>query len=491
MPEVGAMKAVNWDGKRAYVPTGKPSGTDIANDVTGLADALITSFATAFNEAPAWWSRSRDNWMSKFWKMEGNDLLAGATSTLVAKVASTNWYVEGPERIAHMYRDIFLNQSDWGAGWDSWIQKWVLPYLVRDFGGLSIRHRTSASDLEGPSFGFSHVDESKCLLTGDPDFPVAYERDGKLVKLRREFLMRLVDMPSPEEKNLGVGFCSLSRAISTATILRMVVKYKMERLSDLPPAAILFISNLTKTQWDDIVTKYDTRQRQEGNTVWRDLLVAFGFDPDNPVTTELFELSSLPEHYDEKTATEIAVYTFALAFRVDPREYWPVSSGPLGTAHEAEIMHKKAKAKGPGIIFNAIEHHLNDPLSLPEAVRFKFDYQDDEEDLQRNQIQKLVIDNIRRMYEPTQSVQFRPGAPPEEEPGRPDREEEALRQVEMELEERGGGLITREEARLLLAREGVIPSEWVEGSQKIERLYDVRTYGRYSRVYRDGRVIPV
>lgn len=472
--------------KREYVPTETPTGLEPSGSIPSLSEALLTSFGAELDTVPKWWSKTRDEWLVKFWKRRGNDLLAGAVSTLVSKIASTNWYLEGPEHLVDMYRNMLLHQSNFGAGWDDWITKWVTGYLSRDMGGISVRHRANASDLTGPSLGFSHVDESRCFLTGDPEYPVAYapSTGKKLRKIRREHVMRIVDMPSGKLADRGFGFCSVSRAVSTAEILRLIVKYKGERLSDLPPSAIMFISNLTQQQWKDIVQQYDTRQRNDGNTVWRDLLVAFGFDPEHPVSVDMFELSSLPEHYDERVATEIAVYTFALAFRVDPREYWPVSAGPLGTATEATIQHKKAKAKGEGIIFNAIEHQLNHPLSLPPAIKFRFDYRDDEEDMTAAEIEKVKIGNIRKMWEPAPNRQQFPASLPEEsQPGRPNNRA-LLEEEQME------GLISTKEGRYLLALEGIIPADWVQSAESVERLYDVRTWGReFKRCYRDGTTI--
>jgi hypothetical protein len=238
----------------------------------------------------------------------------------------------------------------------------------------------------------------------------------------------------------------------------------------------MFINNMSETQWKDVIKKYNAKQHNEGNTTWQDLMVAFGYDPEFPVSADLFELSSLPEHYDEETATNIAIYTFALAFRVDPREYWPVSSGPLGTATEAEIQHQKAKAKGEGIIFSAIEHALNDPQSLPESLTFKFDYRDDEEDMMAAKIDSQRISNIRKMWEPSSATG---GGRP-----RTDQEAEDVQSLGAPME----GMITTEQARMLLAREGLVPAEFVPGLiVEEERVYDTRTWGPYGRVTREGK----
>jgi hypothetical protein len=342
--------------------------------------------------------------------------------------------------------------------------------------------------------GFAHLDEAKCFYRDDPEYPVAYQPpQGDLVKLHRSQVMRITDMPSPSDQDLGVGFSSVSRALSTAHILMDIVRYKRERLSDLPPAGILFINNMTERQWEDIVKKYDTRQRNQGNQVWRDILVAAGLDPEYEVGAELLELSRLWDAYDEQTVTEIAIFTFALAFRVDPREYWPVSAGAMGTATEAKIQHLKAKAKGEGIIFSNIERELNNPLSLPPELTFRFDFRDADEEMSKEEVKKVKIENVRRLWESSpnrQAIAMTPqdqteeppltdeAPPPTQGPGN-------ARSPQPGLNE---GMISTEEARILLAREGILPPEFVsETPAEKEREYAVRNWGPYIRMYKDGR----
>jgi len=431
--------------------------------IASYSKLFLMSVQAGLIDAPGWWSVARDNWLTDFWHQAGNDLLAGAISTLVAKISTANWYVEGPELLATTYRNILLEQSDFLHGWDAFIEKWVQGYLSRDHGGMAERLRASDVDLTGPALGFAHLDESKCSFTNDYEYPVLYTGAQGCIKLHRSQVMVITDLPSGRDADYGVGFCSVSRALSTASILMDIVRYKRERLSDLPPAGLLMLNNVTEKQWEDITTKYDARMRNDNNTVWRDVMVAMGVDPECPVSAELFELSKLPEHYSEREATEMAVYTFALAFRVDPREFWPVSSGALGTATEASLQHLKAKAKGEGAIFTKIERQLNSPFSLPKHVRFAFDYRNDEDDERANQIAKLKIENVRRMWEssPNRSAV-----------------------VEGQTNE---GIITTDQARQLLAQEGLIPQEWSSGlSAPPEQFYDTKTYGPITRVYRDS-----
>ena len=382
----------------------RPSGTGVAAPIT---DALIGYLRVLANsdEAPPWWSRPRDVWMRQFLAAPGNDLLAGAVATVVAKVSGTGWYLEGPERTCNRYRQILLQESDFGAGWDSLANKVAWDYCTQDAGAWIERIRSGA---DGAALGFAALDNGQMWITGDPEWPAEYQTSfsaddaekNERQPLHRSQIIHIVDSPSPQERMLGVGFCAVSRALTTARILMDITRYEREKLSDLPPAGLLMINNMQHKQWKDLQKQYDARQQQKGNQVWRDVMIAFGLDPTVPMSAELFQFSQLPEAFDKRTQTEIAVYSFALAFRIDPREIWPVSSGTLGTATEAQVMHLKARAKGPGLILSLIERGMNDGYSLPRNVNFRFDFQDSEEDAQAIEIAQGKAEFVRRLWEP-------------------------------------------------------------------------------------------
>ncbi len=495
------------------VETTKPT-TGVAQASDLVNTAMMWTVQGNINRAPSYWSRQRDQWMVDWLKEDGNDMLAGAHSTLVAKVAGTDFYVEGPLALAMLYRDILLNQIGFGAGWQPECSRWVDAFLNRDFGGTMECLRSSPTDYTGPALGFAHLDESLCYPTGIPDWPIIYYNAEKgPIPVHQSQVCWITDMPEPRDQYRGVGFCSVSRALSTAQIMQMLVKYKEQSLSDLPPAGILLIGNMTRTQWQDVEKRYDARQQNQGNTVWQDILTAFSLDPAYPVTAELIELSKLWEHFDEQVATSIAMYSFALAYRVDPREYWPVSQGALGTAMEAEIQDRKARTKGPGIIYTAIERQLNRPTRLPDSVTFRFDYRDTEEDRTSAEIRELHIQNIRRLWEASpnrvaNSATLPPGEQgagsqagsdlgPEEQENDQDNDSNPksleTRQVELDGEDAEDrlGIISTEEARALLVHWGVVPAELLGQTPEINRLYDVKStevYGPVVRAHSDGRV---
>ena len=447
------------------IQTRPAAGQPLTSMLTGWLQVMTDS-----DEAPPYWSRARDTWLRDFVVTPGNDLLAGTISTVIAKVAGTGWYLEGPERTANLYRKIFLQQSDFGGGWDSLMAKCVADYLTQDAGGWIERIREGE---EGAALGLAALDNSQMWISGDPEYPASYttafqadaepdKRDWQ--KLTRAQLIHLVDTPSPRERMLGVGFCAVSRALTTARILMDIARYERERLSDLPPAGFLLLNNMSQQQWGDLQKSYDVRQRQRGNEIWRQVMVAFGLDPSVPLSAELVSFSQLPEAFDKQTTTEIAIYSFALAFRIDPREIWPVSSGSLGTATETEVMHMKARAKGAGLILTQLERAFNDGLTLPASLNFKFDFQDTEEDQASAAIAQQKADFIRKLWEPS-SV--------------------------------GTGIVSTEEARAWLVREGLFDEEELMVLDEEGRAEDVEeAKSRYHidlgpkvRAFSDGRTL--
>jgi len=432
----------------------------------------IQSFYMEADECPVYWSTRRDKWLREFCHTTGNDLLQGTISTVTGKVATTGWYVEGPEKTAVQYRRTLAERVDFGAGWSIFLQKVVRDYLTQDKGAYIERIRLSPTDRTGAASGFAHFDSARIRPQGNPEFPAVYmvdntdgsDEDEK--SLHRSQLIHIVDSPSAQEKKYNVGFCAVSRALMTARILADIATYERERLSDLPPIGILFINNMSRKQWEDIEAKYSAQQRQQGNRVWRDLLVAFGLDPSLPLTAELLSFRELPEHFDKRVTTEIAIYSFALAFRIDPREIWPVSAGPLGTATEAEIQHMKARTKGSGLILTDLERAFNDDLSLPASLRFKFDYQDIEEDEAYAELRWRNARFLRELW-----------APPEGSMGQAD------------------GIITREEARRWLVKNDLFAADDLMVEEEIHRLEDVKQkswqvdLGPATRAYSDGRTV--
>jgi len=375
-------------------------GENVKPQVAGLTFPI--TFFSASDVAPGWDSGDRDVFLRKFWKQFGNDILQAFLAVSIAKVQTQNWSLEGPEQMVDLYRKIIRDDSDFGRGYSSLAARGVQDYYTQDNGWFMERRRASADDFEGPCLGLAHIDSARMYPTGNQEFPYSYKDVfGKLHLMHNSQFIRIVDMPSPvsqlnyHEK----GFCALSRALSTAMVLSLLVAMKREKLSDLPPSALAVFNNINKKQFDTALQLHTLQEDSKGNMVWRSLLPLFGIDPAHPADVKFISLREVWEGFDEMTAYNVAVYSFAAAWRMDPREVWPVSSGPLGTGKESEIQHEKAKSKSFGLLFTEVERQFNSELTLPKDVAFKLQIEDSEEELLQAQIHSTQISNVKAMQE--------------------------------------------------------------------------------------------
>lgn len=347
-----------------------------------------------------WWSPARDRDLREFTWQTGNDILQGAVSSMIKKIKATNWYLEGGDRIVNRYQTL-LSEAEFGQGWGTFLSKFLIDYLTQDKGAFAelIGEGDPMGPINGPVLGIAHLDSGLCQLTGDPTYPVLFysTKSDKPHALHATRVAHMVDMPSPIEAYYGTGFCAVSRVISSSQVLLKLQTYKNEKLSDLPPAGLLLLNNILPQRWDDARADYRQERRRRGQELWTNVMTLFGLDPAQPTTAEFLSFADLPEHFNERDSLELYINVLALAFGVDVREFWPISAGNLGTATETEVMHQKAKGKGPGEIYSSIERLIN-WMILPPNVTFGFDFKDDEEDYQRAQINELKTKTIMSMY---------------------------------------------------------------------------------------------
>lgn len=364
--------------------------------------SLPITFFSASEIAPDWDTSDRDAYLRSFWKRFGNDMIQGVLAACVAKIQTQNWEIEGPEGLVEMYHPILRDDANFGKGYGNMVSRGVIDYYTQDNGWFMERQRSGPEDRSGPMLGIAHLDSARMRPTGNMDFPYTYnDVYGAHHLMHRSQFIRIVDMPDPRTELHGWdrGFCALSRALSTSIILMMLVTLKREKLSDLPPSALAIFNNLNRKQFEKAISLYGAQEDMKSNTIWRQLMPLFGIDPAHPATVQFLSLREVWESFDDMMAMNIAAYCFAAAFRVDPREFWPVSQGPLGTGKEAEVQHQKAKAKSTGLLFTEVERAFNARDSLPPGLTWKYVLQDADEEQQRSIIHQTQIANVKLMQE--------------------------------------------------------------------------------------------
>lgn len=351
---------------------------------------------------PGQCSVDRDNWLRTFWKQIGADMLQSVLAVAVAKVATQNYEIEGPKKLVEFYHRQFGTEADFGKGYSYMIQRGVIDYYTQNNGWFIERLRGSKSDKRGPCLGISHLDSGRMRPTSNAETPYTYfDIHGEYHLMHTSQFIRLVDMPDPETTIHGDerGFCALSRSIATALILVQLYALKREKLADLPPSAMAIFNNITKKQFEQTQILYGLKQESKGNSIFRDVMPLFGIDPAHPASLDFVSFREVWESFDDMTAMNLAAYSFAAGFRMDPREFWPVSQGPLGTGKEAEVQHQKAKSKSTGLIFTELERAFNSLDTLPPDISFRFQLQDADEEQQRAEIHSLQIANVKSMQD--------------------------------------------------------------------------------------------
>lgn len=406
---------------------------DILVPASQLFYNALKEIAAESDNVPPYGNPQRDDYLSKVWQKE--PILAGAVYSMAAKMTALTWKVVGRRRLAQQAAQMFsaaayIDGYDWGG----FISSSATDFFTTD-DGVFWETVKSGNPLLGRLVEIGHIDSIACTLTGHVKYPVIYNSalTGQENKFRPGEIVHFASMPSPREEHLGKGFCAVSRAIRAAKLLMGLHEYDEEKLSNLPPEGVAAVTGLTMREFQDAVKLWRTKREQNISLTFPQVLWLIGSNPGASVKLDFIGFSQMPESFDRKTVVPQYVNTLALAFGVDTREFWPVSTSTLGTAAESEIQHEKAKGKGPGEFLTITERALNN--ELPEGVDFEYDTQDIEEDKNAAEIAKGWVDAYIPMMAP------------------------AVEGVEP--------LLKREDVLRLLADKGVIPDYMAMGEREV------------------------
>lgn len=348
-----------------------------------------------------WWSRKRDRDLDDFCKK--SDHLSGARAMLVAKVvtvpvrvAPRDASVKAHLRQAEDFTIRLVEESDFGGTWITTLSKWLIDYWSSDGGGYLeiIGGGKKDGPIVGAAAGVAHLDSLRCVRTGDPEYPILYRAtDGSLSKFHWTRVAFASDMPSPRAEMKGVGFCAVSRCINVAQNLVDISAYKQEKLGSRPLRAILQSRGVDADVVTAAISIANESMDNSGLTRFARIPVV-----EMPADAELrlLSLSSLPEGFDEETSTRLGMFALALAFGVPIRWIWPAATTGA-TKADAMYQHIAGLGGGIGKVLRVITTLLGgDPRGsrhmrgkfLPPHLKLVFDFQDDEQDRMRAEVQE-------------------------------------------------------------------------------------------------------
>lgn len=394
-----------------------------AGDRRRMYDSVYRWVMTTLADEPVYAtdSRTRDRWLADAWRKEPH--IAGVTNSVVSIDKNRGWWLTGGRNQVGRYNEILRNVEA-GKGWRHFMSKGALSFYTADIGMIVEIGRDGE---DGPTRDLYNVDPARCRLTGKLDAPLGYKPlHGKEQDWPGNAFFRVCSLPSTSEEHNDLGFCALSRVMQFARLMVAVYEHDQEQLGARAPRGLLLLQNISQAQWETAMKVRKKKLDQEGFNYYGALAVLAQEGVDQ-VDAKLIALSQLPANFNLREFTDLFMYGVALGYGYDPTEFWPVSSGALGRGNETEIQHRKATGKGGIDFILNLQDQLQ--LELPPTLVFEFERRDSAGALEDAQVQQAWANLINVLY----------GA--------------------------GSGAVTQPEARILLAQQGIIPTEWTENEE--------------------------
>jgi hypothetical protein len=357
--------------------------------------SMLMLMAKSNDIISGWWSKRRDIELRRF--VKSSDHLSGAVYNMVAKMTAIPIKVEARDKsikshveMAKRYTDILINASQFGEGWNAFYGKWVEDLFCQDNGAFAeiIGPGNPAGPLDGAPISIAHLDSSRCVRTGDAEFPVLYEGlNGRRYKLHYTRVMFSSQLPSTQVEMNGVGFCAVSRCINAAQNLFDISVYKQEKLGSRPPRQMMLTGGgLDPEDIQTAVRLAENSMTSSGLNKFSKTIVAGSRNFLDP-KLQVIDMASVPDGFDEKTSTVLGMAIIAMAFGMDARELFPAMEAGASKA-DAIGQHMKQRGKGPGQTIEITEKQLS-IKALPPYLVATFDYQDDAQDRQVADIRNI------------------------------------------------------------------------------------------------------
>ena len=365
-------------------------------------------------------TRERDAWLRDFWKQE--PLMAGVISSVVAIDKNRGWTLIGGRNQVNRF-SLVLRNVNAGGGWRQFTSQQSESFWTADIGAIAEIGRVGTAD--GPLGALWHVDPTRCKLTGKPETPLAYypSGQGKRQLWTPGDYMRAVSMPSTDETFNGAGYCALSRALDLTVIMVAVYRHDREMLFAALQKGLLLLQGWDEDDWVEAMESNAEQLTAKEREYYAGLTVLFTLEQN--MDAKLINLSQLPDNFDLTAFSNILMNGYALCFGYDPREFWPVSGGTLGTGRETEVQAVKATSKGALDFALAFQDNLQ--RELPPTLLFEFEQRDDAGEQLKAQLDEARARAVNEMSKSPVA---------------------------------GAETLTREERRYLYAAAGMIPEEW-------------------------------
>ena len=372
-------------------------------------------------------SRVRDEWLNEFWRLEPH--WAGIVNQVVLVDSSRPWTLTGGRNQVRRYANI-LHYANAGKGWRHFFRQQSLAYRISDLGPITELGRQGRY---GPLRAIYQVDPTRCRWSGNQRYPLYYyPPKGNMQKWTDDDFFNITSLPNLDEKMLGLGYCATSRAFQLVKLLYGVLMHDQEQIGAKMPRGILFLNGIEELQWKTALEAREAALSQAEREYFAGVMVLAGLGQQDASGT-LLALSQLPAEFDRGLFIDQVIFGYALMVGYDPREFWPVSSGSLGTARETETQHRKSATKGTLEFPHAFQEQLQ--KELPDTLHFEFEERDTDAQMMQAELAMVWGEVLAALTKGDQVTQ--------------------------------ASIISAEQALSLLVTKGIVPAEWTETEEEI------------------------
>jgi len=337
-------------------------------------------------------------------------LILLAESVITKKVQSLQWSIEGGRNLAQKWQKR-LNNFENGDGWDFFMARWIRSYVESDKPACAELIRSAPSWATDPDGQLTPrgaraiergndkvweivdsrvMDPANTFFTTSVEFPMIYRNSytGQRHQLRPYQFMTLIDHPSVDDNYPHMGICACSRAIWAAQEDRMIIRYAMEKMSENPGSGIA-LANVNTTLLETALNSAKAQREARGVVYYKGVIFLPVLDPSGSTRLEFLSFADLPDGFSRSEMYNILKEITATAFGLDILELGSIP-GRLGTATQAKVAAAKGRTKTMGAIMQGVERAFQYKL-LPESVTFQIKKHDQDEELQRAQIDRGSI----------------------------------------------------------------------------------------------------
>ena len=353
----------------------------------GGGNAFVLWMASIADTFEAWGRNvvKRDMELREFWPTES--FLAGAVFTCATSNASLEWELDGPDRTVEVVHEL-LNQADFGRGWREFAVKVSLDLYTQDNGAF-IEIVRQANAAAAPILGIAHLDSARCQRTGDLEFPVIYtDIKGSRHKMPWHSVIALAEFPAPITSMYGVQYSAVTRVLRSAQILRDMAIYRGEKAGGRFAEAIYALGGVKSQDIKDVQARMEAQADNQGLVRYLGPLIVGSLDPGTQVSVAKLELKSLPEGFDFDQELKWYISSLALGFGRDYQDFAPLPAGNIGTGQQSEVLHMKARGKGPAAFMRMLEQAFNFHGVMPRTVTFRFREQDIQAEQEEAEVKK-------------------------------------------------------------------------------------------------------